>query len=521
MVKQLVYTPLSEIPKIHDALLSSFKAGKTQSIAFRKKQIARLGYMVRENEEAFHTALYEDLHRSGVETVLGEFSPILHEVVETYNHIDEWTKDIKPPTTATYQVMRPRIKPSPKGIVLIIAPFNYPLNLSLTPLISAIAAGNTVVIKFSESLPTVSPLVEELIAKYLDPDVVRVVQGAVDEVNELLKLEWNHIFFTGSTKVGKIIATAAAKFITPVTLELGGKCPIIVDPRKADFKVIARRILWGRTSNSGQVCVCPDYVLIPRTHQRQLVDALKEVYVEFYPGGPQTSDSFGRLVNSGSVKRITGYLEGSKGDVVLGGLTNASKDGDPKYLPPTVVANVLGDDATMQEEMFGPVISIVPIDSLDDAIKFINDRPQPLALYVFSHDSEFKKKVTRSTRSGAIDFNDTMTHAIAAGLAFGGSGNSGYGQYHGKYGFDTFTHYRSSLETPTWAEAVLSFRYPPFPSWKLKMAEMSLLPSRFPFDKNGKKTLLSRIQSFLPMFLVIVLAYYYRRDIRARSPIKF
>ncbi|KAG8833380.1 hypothetical protein FRC17_010776 [Serendipita sp. 399] len=495
MSKTMEYTSLDEIPKIHEALHASFISGKAQKISVRKKQIARIAYMIKENTDAIHEALFKDLHRSPVESTICDISPVLHEAVHTYDNVDKWAKDIKPSTEVAYHAMKMRVKPSPKGVVLIIAPFNFPVILSITPLISAIAAGCTVVLKLSELLPSVSPLFQELIEKYLDPQIVRVVQGAVPETTA-------------------IIARAAAKFTTPVTLELGGKCPVIVDPRRADYKLIARRILWGRATNSGQTCVCPDYVLVPRAHQKNLADAMKEVYEEFWPSGTRESSSFARIINPASANRINGYINATKGNVLLGGATLSEPD--QCYIPMTVITDVPGTDSTMQEEIFGPVLSVVPVDNLDEAIDFVNERPQPLALYVFTKDSKFKEKVTRNTRSGALVFNDTMTHGTAPGLPFGGSGTSGYGQYHGKWGFDTFTHYRASLDVPSWTDIVLQFRYPPNTEWKHTIAKAVLAPVVLPFDKNGKNSYLKRLQQCVPILLLIVAVLYSRRNIQAR-----
>ncbi|KAG8777799.1 hypothetical protein FRC15_011109 [Serendipita sp. 397] len=303
-----------------------------------------------------------------------------------------------------------------------------------------------------------------------------------------------------------------AKFTTPVTLELGGKCPIIVDPHRADYKLIARRILWGRATNSGQVCVSPDYVLIPRAHQKDLADALRQSYEEFWPSGTHESASFGRIVNPASAKRVSGYINESKGNILFGGVSEP----DQCFVPLTVLTDVAKTDSTMQEEIFGPVLSIVPVDSLDEAIDFVNERPQPLALYVFTRDARYKEKVARNTRSGAIVFNDTMMHGTAPGLPFGGSGSSGYGQYHGKWGFDTFTHYRASLDNPSWTDRFVQFRYPPYTEWKVVAAKAVLSPVVLPFDKDGKKTYLKRLQQCVPVLILIAAVLYSRQKYQAR-----
>lgn len=505
------YTSLEEIPRIHASLEKSFRNGKMQNVAFRKTQISRVAFMIKDNLEALQAALAKDLGRTKLETAFGDTNSVLHEAVEAWKNVEKWAKPIKASTTVTFRMMSPKVIPSPKGVVLIIGAFNYPIALALTPLISALAAGCVAVVKLPESLPTVSPLLAALISKYLDSSVVRVVQGAVDQVTALLNLEWNHIFFTGSTRVGKIVAAAAAKHVTPVTLELGGKNPVIVDPRRADYTLIARRILWGRTTNSGQVCICPEYVLIPREHQQKLASALSSVYKELYPNGAANSDSFGRLVNTASAKRVSETLKGTKGKILLGGESNGV------FMEPTVLTDVTGEDEIMQDEVFAPLLSIVPVNTLDEAVAFINDRPQPLALYVFTQDSNFKDKITRNTRSGSIIFNDTMIQNVAPGLPFGGSGNSGYGQYHGKYGFDTFTHLRASADTPNWLEALVTWRYPPFSNQKYKLAMASTGPGTFPFDRSGKRTWSSRLLRFAPLLLLLSLIGYFRNRVNVRA----
>ncbi|PVG01130.1 aldehyde dehydrogenase [Serendipita vermifera] len=512
----LQYTSLKEIDNIHDALKTSFRSGKMQSVAYRKRQLANLAYMIKDNTDALCDAVQKDLHRNPTETLLSDTGISLTEAINAFQNVDKWAKDIKASTLPTYIPMKPRIKPTPKGVVLIISPFNYPYLLTFTPLVGALAAGCTVVLKLPENLPNTSPLIEKLVAKYMDPEAVRVVQGGVEESTKLLQLQWDHIFFTGSTRVGRIIAAAAAKFNTPITLELGGKCPVIIDPNGTNLALVAKRILWGRTGNAGQTCVAPDYVLVPRASQYAVVQAFKAAHKLLFSdkANVQDSNSFARLVNEGAAKRVKGYLDETKGNVAIGG----KNDLDECFVEPTVLVNVTGDDAAMKEEIFGPILSIVPVDNLDDAITFISSRPDPLALYVFSHNAAFKEKVTKNTRSGAIVFNDVNLQVGTPGLPFGGVGGSGYGAYKGKYGFDTFTQFRSTMDVPNWVERFMSFRYPPFTPKKHKAA-LQLASPPLPFDRQGRATLKSKMFKWLHaviMATLIILAYRQRHRLKER-----
>jgi len=293
-----------------------------------------------------------------------------------------------------------------------------------------------------------------------------------------LELPWDHILYTGSGRVGKIVAAAAAKHLTPVTLELGGKCPTIIDPR-ANLKVAAKRILWGRTCNAGQTCVAPDYVLIPKEGEEAFVAALKEAYKEFYPDGTTEPGVIGRFPNHGTFDRVKKMLDDTKGTVVLGGAT----DRETKYVAPTIVRNVGPDDSLMAEEIFAPILPIVPVKDFDEAIELINARDHPLALYIFTDDSKLKEKVLNNTRSGGCVCNDVVLQIPTPGLPFGGVGASGYGGSHtGKYSFDLFTHQRSTLTMPNWMEVVLAGRYPPFSVKKAKVFEVLSKPSIPPRD---------------------------------------
>ncbi|RDB27993.1 Aldehyde dehydrogenase, dimeric NADP-preferring [Hypsizygus marmoreus] len=470
---ELIYTSLEEIDKIHDELRAGFQSGKLKSIAYRKYQLLRLAYLVKDNAKRFEKALASDLGRPPLEGHFIEISSSISEIKTAYSGVEKWAKPEKPAFSLNFSVMRPVIYKEAKGVVLIISPFNYPLWLSVGPLAGALAAGNAVVLKPSESTPATSALLAELIPKYLDRDLVRVVNGAIPESTKLLSLQWDHILYTGSARVAKLVAAAAAKHLTPITLELGGKSPVIIDP-ECDLPMAARRILWGKVVNAGQTCVAPDYILVPRSFQDKFVQALKDAYESFYPESADVSSpaAYSRIVTPQAFRRIKGLLDGTKGEVVFGGETDEAD----KFIAPTAVRDVKADDSLMSEEIFGPLLPIVPVEDVDEAIAFINARDHPLALYVFSQNPAFKAKVFNSTQSGAAVANDTIIHPGAEGLPFGGVGPSGYGAHTGKFGFDTFTHLRSSLDSPGWVDKIIGFRFPPYTDAKLKSA-MKLLPS--------------------------------------------
>uniref|UniRef100_A0A672V5N0 Aldehyde dehydrogenase n=1 Tax=Strigops habroptila TaxID=2489341 RepID=A0A672V5N0_STRHB len=360
------------------------------------------------------------------------------------------------------------IRKDPYGVVLIIGPWNYPIHLLLGPLIGAIAAGNCVVIKPSEKAKNTGRLLAESLGCYLDSDCFAVVTAGVQETTRLLENKFDYIFFTGSPSVGRMVMAAAAKHLTPVTLELGGKNPCYVSDT-CDVRSVARRLAWGRFFNAGQTCVAPDYVLCTLEMQEKLMPALREAITEFYGSNPRESPDFGRIVGQKEFQRIRALL--CSGRVAIGGQTD-EKD---LYIAPTVLADVLPSDPIMQEEIFGPILPIVVVASMDEAIDFINERPQPLAIYTFSSDS----KVSR-TSSGSFCGNDTLTHMILTSLPFGGIGCSGLGRYHGKFTFDTFTHQRGCLHRNMGLEALNTLRYPPYSQQKL-----GFLTATFEIKRKG------------------------------------
>ncbi|KAI0749987.1 aldehyde dehydrogenase [Daedaleopsis nitida] len=464
------YTPLDEIPKIHETARRAFNSGRTKSIPFRKQQIARMGYMIKDNEARFKEALRIDLGRHDLETEFFDFGPVYKEVRIAYDNVEKWTKPVNVEFNLSWFAMGPKMKAEPKGVVLIVPAFNLPLFLSMIPLAGVLAAGCAAVIKPSEANPTVNKLLAELVPKYLDPELVQVVQGAVAETTKALELRWNHIIYIGGGQVARIIAAAAAKHLTPVTLELGGKNPVVVDPN-VDLKMTARRLLWGRAINAGQVCTAPEYVLVPRKIQDALIAEFQEAYTTFYPDGPENSDSLSRIVSQKHAARIKGLLDNTKGEIILGGKVDVEK----RYVAPTIVNNVSADDSLMSEcvsscylssygEVFGPVLSLVPVEDVDEALEFIRTREEhSLAVYVFTADKKFRDKVWENTKSGAALANETIISPGIPGAPVGGVGASGYGYYAGKWAFEQFTHWRVMLDNPGWIDSLaMAWRYPPY-----------------------------------------------------------
>ncbi|KAI0659649.1 NAD-dependent aldehyde dehydrogenase [Cubamyces menziesii] len=439
------YTSIDDIPRIHKRAHDAHRSGKLKSIAYRKEQIAQLGYMLKDNEQRFWDAMKLDLGRPMMETLFFDFSAVYIEVRTAYDNVEKWTKSQRAEFSLNFFAMGPRLRAEPKGVILAIAPFNAPIFMLLSPLAGAIAGGNAMVLKPSEQAPATAQLLAELVPQYLDRDLFHVINGGIPETTKVLELRWDHILYTGNGRVGRIIAHAAAEHLTPLTMELGSKNPVVIDP-KCDVQLAARRILWGRFSNAGQICLAPEYVLVPEHFQDRFIEALQDIYKAFYPDGPKNSDSFCRIVSEAHAARIKNLIDQTKGTVVFGGDADISE----RYVAPTVVRDVPLDDPLMRDEVFGPVLSIIPVKDIDEAISIINERDHPLAVYVFSHDKAFLDKVFENTESGAAVANETLISVGVPGLPMGGLGASGYGYYTGKHMFDEFTHLRTSIDNPGW-----------------------------------------------------------------------
>jgi aldehyde dehydrogenase (NAD+) len=441
-------------------LRASYKKRKTRSLSWRLEQLQGLKRMLIDCQEDLIDAIVADLGKPRFEAFTTEVAFLLSEIDHTCKHLEKWMKPTRVRSSAVVQPATSKVYPEPLGVVLVIGAWNYPLALSVGPAIGAIAAGNCVVIKPSEIAENTSAIIATLIPQYMDEDCVRVVEGGIPETTDLLEQKWNHIFYTGNGMVGRIVMTAAAKHLTPVTLELGGKSPVIID-EDVDIEVAARRIIWGKFTNAGQTCVAPDYLLVHRSVHDQLLAALKSTITEFYGSDAKTSADYGRIINERHHKRLTALLE--SGTVAHGG----EHDESQKYMEPTLLTDVSEDSKIMADEIFGPILPLLKIGSIDEAIDFVNERDKPLALYVFTKNKAVAKKVIAHTSYGGGSINHAWLHLAVPGLSFGGVGESGMGGYHGQHSFDVFSHHKSILDKPTLIDPKLT--YPPYDDFKTKV----------------------------------------------------
>lgn len=447
-------TTLTNIPQKIIHLRQNFASGLTRSISYRQKQLAGLLRFVTECEDEIAAALRADLGKSFAEALATEIAFTASEIRLAQKKLSAWMRPRRVSTPLIAQPGKSMIYPEPLGVVLIIAPWNYPLQTLLVPLVGALAAGNCAVLKPSEVAPATGKLIARLLPEYVDPQCIAIVEGGIDETTTLLEQQFDHIFYTGSGKIGRIVMQAAAKYLTPVTLELGGKSPCIVDA-SADLNVAARRIVWGKFTNAGQTCVAPDYVLVDETVEKPLLENMRRAVLEFYGSHPKVSPDYGRIISRQHFQRLLQLIPGS-GDIYLGG------DGDENesYLAPTILRDVPVDAPAMVDEIFGPILPVIAIKNIDSAIAYINARPKPLALYVFTDKNSVQEDVIARTSSGSVCVNYTMLQLAVPDLPFGGVGASGMGTYHGKASFDTFTHYKAVLKKPTWFDP--SILYPPY-----------------------------------------------------------
>lgn len=439
-------------------LREHFDAGVTVKRDWRVGQLEALRRMIVDNEAVLEAALHKDLGKSATEAQLTEIGVLLGDIDHALKNLSDWLKPQRVSVPLALVPARAFTVAEPLGVVLIMAPWNYPLMLLLSPLVGALAAGNAVVLKPSEVSSETSQALAALIPAYLDPRGVAVVEGAVKETTWLLDQRWDHIFYTGNGKVGRIVMAAAAKNLTPVTLELGGKSPLYID-ETVDLEAAAERIAWAKFLNAGQTCVAPDYVLGTPAVLAELEAHLVAAVAGLYGPDPAKSEDYGRIINKAHYDRLVGLL--SSGRVVADGKPNASK----RYIPPTVLGDVKRDSAVMQDEIFGPILPLVPVTDLDDALAFIRSRPKPLALYAFTEDTRVRRRFTEQTSSGALVFNVAVVHLSILGLAFGGVGESGMGGYRGKHSFTTFSHMKS-IVSKGFKPETLALIYPPYTETK-------------------------------------------------------
>jgi aldehyde dehydrogenase (NAD+) len=450
---------LASIPDRVAQLRAGFDSGRTRPLAWRIEQLERLRAMLVENADAVTRALHADLRKPETEAWATDVSLVLSEIALAKKSLRKWTKPEAIRTPMKLQPAKSWIVREPLGLVLIIAPWNYPVQLALAPLVAAIAAGNAAVVKPSEVTPHVSSLLATLIPNYLDRECIACVEGGVEETSALLAERWDHVFYTGNGRVGRIVMQAAAKHLTPVTLELGGKSPCIVDA-DCDLDVAARRIVWGKFINCGQTCIAPDYVLVHESRHDELLEKLVANLRAFYGEEPQRSADLGRIVNEAHVDRLAKLLESGK--AVIGGTVDRAD----RWIAPTILRDVAPDSPVMQEEIFGPILPVLAIRDVDEAIAFVNRGEKPLALYVFTERPAVEEAVITRTSSGGVCVNAVLWHIGNENLPFGGVGESGMGAYHGRHGFEVLSHHRAVLKKSVKVDP--SIAYPPFT--KLKKA---------------------------------------------------
>jgi len=461
-------------------------SGKTLGVEYRKEQLRNLLKLIDENEKLLLEAVQKDLHKNFKETFVMESNFIRNDLVLMLDNLDEWVKGEKVKKNLLTMMDDCYVQYQPFGLCLILGAWNYPVQLTLGPMIGAIAAGNCVVLKPSEVAENTANVLEQLIPRYLDKECFHVINGAVPETTALLKERWDHIFYTGNNVVAKIVYEAAAKHLTPVVLELGGKSPVFID-ETSDLDLVSRRLVWGKFMNCGQTCIAPDYVLCPKSVETSLVEKMKKTLKDFYTENPQKSDSFGRIINNRHFHRVKNLL--TSGRIVIGG----DMDESDNFISPTVIVDVKPTDPVMQQEIFGPALPFMNVNNEDEAIAFINSRDKPLALYVFSKDKKVINKILTRTSSGGTTVNDTIMHAGLPTLPFGGVGPSGMGAYHGKRSFDVFSHQRGVMVKKQSMEMMNDLRYPPYTDGKQRMIEMVM-------RKNPKSG--GGLLSYLPLALI-------------------
>ena len=440
-----------------------FDSGRTRPVAWRHAQLDGLLRLLKEEAPRFEAALAADLGRSPLEAFAADIGATATEIAHIRKHVGAWAKPRKVRLPLNARPGSGHIVPEPLGVTLVVAPWNYPVQLVLLPIAAAISAGNAVVAKPSEIAPATSALLAETSPRYVDDEAIVVVEGDAQVATELLEQRFDHIFYTGSTAVGRIVYQAAARQLTPVTLELGGKSPVFVDP-SANLDVTARRLAWGKWLNAGQTCVAPDYVLVTEGQRDDLIDKMQVAFADFSKGAAAgESDDFSSIVSEHHAGRLAGLLDGHGGTIAFGGTV----DVESRHVEPTVIVDPDLDSPVMSEEIFGPILPVITVDSMDEAIALVNRRPKPLALYVFAEDRNAADAVLGATSSGGACVNHVVLHITPPDLPFGGVGEAGIGRYHGQSGFDTFSNLKSVMRKPTKPDP--SILYPPYTGVKEKL----------------------------------------------------
>ena len=435
-----------------------FDSGATRPLGFRLDALEKLRCALQKNEALLFDALKQDLNKAPMESYMCETGLVLEEIRYHLKHLSGWMKPKRVPTPLAQFHAKSFRSPEPYGLALIMSPWNYPVQLCLNPLVGAISGGNCAVVKPSAYAPATSAALARILGETFPPEYIAVVEGGRDKNSALLEEKFDYIFFTGSVAVGKVVMEAAAKHLTPVTLELGGKSPVIVD-ETANIPLAAKRIAFGKVLNAGQTCVEPDYLFLHRSVKDAFVSAYRKALEEFFPGGDYAN--MPTIISEKHYRRVKGLLEGQT--ILLGGETDDAR----RFIAPTLLDETDPESPIMQEEIFGPVLPMLTYTNLDDAIAFIRSRPKPLAFYLFTSSQAVEDKVLASCSFGGGCINDTIIHLATSNMPFGGVGDSGMGSYHGKESFDTFTHYRSIVKKYTWLD--LPMRYHPYSEKKLGM----------------------------------------------------
>ncbi|OEK02942.1 aldehyde dehydrogenase [Roseivirga sp. 4D4] len=429
-----------------------FKTGSTRSVESRKRSLKKLRVAILSQQDVIAKALFNDLRKSPQEAFITEIGLVIKEIDLHLKKLGKWSKAKSVRTPLYLLPSSSYLKHEPRGVVLIVAPWNYPFQLIMTPLIGAISAGNCVMLKPSEFSPNTNAAMEDIIREVFEPGHVTMVHGGKPTNQALFSEKFDMIFFTGSTMLGKVVAKAAAETLTPTVLELGGKSPCIVD-ESADLDVAAKKIAWGKTVNLGQTCIAPDYLLVHESIKTELTSKIIKNWQEFFGSDPQQSEFLPRMITSAAFDRVSGYL--SQGKVIYGG----ESDRDNKYISPTLMEDVDLDGTIMSDEIFGPILPLITYSNINEAIDFVNSKDQPLAYYYFGKSSNAKSLLNENT-SGGVCINDVLIHISNHTLPFGGVGPSGIGRYHGKFSFEAFSNARAIMKSPTWID--VPFRYPPF-----------------------------------------------------------
>lgn len=444
---------MAEISALLERQRACFRSGKTRDVAFRINSLQKLKQAIEANEQALCAALAEDLGKPELEAVISETAMVIREIEFLCRHLRRWAAPQRVRSSLLNFPSRGTVSCEPLGVALIIGPWNYPVQLVLSPLVGALAAGNCALLKPSELAVHTSAVVSRIIAETFDPDHVCVVEGGPEVSQALLEQRFDIVFFTGSTRVGRLVMQAAARHLTPVLLELGGKSPAIVDA-DANLAIAARRIVWGKFFNAGQTCVAPDYLLVHADVKQALLDRMVTQIGEFYGPDPKLSPDYARIINAAHFERLAGYL--ADGEIVAGGEADRSR----RYLAPTILDGVSWDASVMQEEIFGPILPVLSFTEQEDVVELVERHATPLALYYFSQNTDKQRRIMTARAFGGGCINDTIVHLTEHHLPFGGVGTSGQGRYHGKASFEAFSHRKSVLQRGTWLD--LPLRYPPY-----------------------------------------------------------